>query len=78
MTKKPARRLEYREMVYDAEHWALLEKFRQKTVQIMEALENFHLEAIVHGSIARGDITEKSDIDVFLLIKHHPLSLKPP
>jgi hypothetical protein len=32
----------------------------------MEGLENFHLEAIVHGSIARGDVNRKSDIDVFI------------
>ncbi|MDH5754992.1 MAG: nucleotidyltransferase domain-containing protein [Candidatus Bathyarchaeota archaeon] len=66
MAKKPLRRLEYREVVYDAEHRALLEKFRQKTALIMEALEKFRLEAIVHGSIARGDVTQKSDIDVFI------------
>ena len=66
MAKKPLKRVEYMEVVYNAEHWTLLEKFRQKTMQIMEALEKFHLKAIVHGSIARGDITERSDIDVFI------------
>jgi predicted nucleotidyltransferase len=66
MAKKPLKRVEYREVVYNAEHWTLLEKFRQKTAQIMEALEKFHLKAIVHGSIARGDVTQKSDIDVFI------------
>ncbi len=66
MTKKPWRRLEYREAVYDAEHWALLKRLRAKASRIMEALECFHLEAVVHGSIARGDVTQKSDIDVFV------------
>jgi hypothetical protein len=66
MAKKPLRRLEYREVVYDDEHWALLERLRLKAVKILEALENFHLEAVVHGSIARGDVTQKSDIDVFI------------
>ncbi|UCE29992.1 MAG: nucleotidyltransferase domain-containing protein [Candidatus Bathyarchaeota archaeon] len=32
----------------------------------MEILDQSHLHSIVHGSIARGDISEKSDIDVFL------------
>ena len=32
----------------------------------MLALESRHLQPIVHGSIARGDVTKKSDIDVFL------------
>jgi predicted nucleotidyltransferase len=66
MAKKPLTRLEYKEVVYDNEHWALLERLRLKAMQIMEALEIFHLEAVVHGSIARGDVTQKSDIDVFI------------
>jgi len=32
----------------------------------MLALESRHLQPIVHGSIARGDVTKNSDIDVFL------------
>ncbi len=60
------KRLEHREIVYDAEHWTLLEKYRQKSMTIMEALEKAHLETIVHGSIARGDVTKKSDIDIFI------------
>ena len=60
------KRLEHREIVYDAEHWTLLEKYRQKSMTIMEALEKAHLETIVHGSIARGDVTKKSDIDLFI------------
>jgi predicted nucleotidyltransferase len=66
MAKKPWRRLEYRKVIYNTEHWVLLERLRLKAMQIMEALEFFHLEAVVHGSIARGDVTEKSDIDVFI------------
>ena len=53
-------------MVYDAERWNLLGEFRQKSKRIMEALEVFHLESIVHGSIARGDVNKKSDVDVFI------------
>jgi len=66
MAKKPERRLEHREVIYDTKRWSLLKRFRQKSMQIMEALENFHLESIVHGSIARGDVNEKSDVDVFI------------
>jgi hypothetical protein len=66
MAEKPERRLEYLEVIYDAERWNLLGEFRQKSERIMEALEIFHLESIVHGSIARGDVNKKSDIDVFI------------
>jgi predicted nucleotidyltransferase len=65
MARKPVRHLEYREVIYNAEHWALLEKLRLNAKQIMSSLEDFHLETIVHGSIARGDITGNSDIDIF-------------
>ena len=66
MATKPERRAEYREIVYDAARWSLLKDFRQKAMQLMEALESFHLESIVHGSIARGDVNIKSDVDVFI------------
>jgi len=72
MAKKPERCLEFREVVYDAERWNLLKKLKEKSMRVMEALEIFHLESIVHGSIARGDVNKKSDVDVF--IPHQPSS----
>jgi predicted nucleotidyltransferase len=66
MAKKPMRRLEYAELIYDAERWHLLARLRKKAMKIMEVLDNAHLETIVHGSIARGDVSEQSDIDVFI------------
>jgi predicted nucleotidyltransferase len=66
MSKKPVKRAEQVEVVYNRKHWKLLSQLRQKTVQIMETLNNIHLQSIVHGSIARGDVSETSDIDVFL------------
>jgi len=66
MTKKPVKRAERVEVIYDKKRWNLLRELRSKTVQIMEILDNFNLRSIVHGSIARGDVSETSDIDVFL------------
>ncbi len=66
MVKKPMKRAERLEIVYDKKHWNLLKHMREKTVQLMETLDSCHLRSIVHGSIARGDVSEKSDIDVFL------------
>jgi len=66
VAKKPPRRVEYREVVYDVKRWTMLKKLRERAKYVMEALESAHIESIVHGSIARGDVTEKSDIDVFL------------
>jgi len=66
MAKKPVTHAERVEVAYDEKHWKLLRELRSKAVQIMEVLDRSHLPSIVHGSIARGDISEKSDIDVFL------------
>jgi len=66
MAKKPVKRAERVEVVYDKKRWTLLRELRSKTIQIMEILDKFHLSSIVHGSIARGDVSEKSDIDIFL------------
>ncbi len=66
MTKKPYGHIEYREEFYDSEHWDLLARLRRKTAHLMEILEKANLESVVHGSIARGDVSIESDIDIFL------------
>ena len=66
MAKKPVKRAERVEVIYDKKRWELLRELRSKAVQLMEILDRAHLRSIVHGSIARGDVSEKSDIDVFL------------
>ena len=66
MSKKPVKRAEQVEIIYDNKRWELLKDLRLTTVKLMETLDNCHLRSIVHGSIARGDVTETSDIDVFL------------
>ena len=66
MAKKPLRRAERIEVVYEKRRWNLLKKLRSRAVQVMDVLDKSHLNSIVHGSVARGDISEKSDIDVFL------------
>ena len=66
MAKKPTRRQELRMVVYTGDRWLLLEQLRKKTLRIMEPIEKTHVETLVHGSIARGDVSEKSDIDIFI------------
>ena len=67
MAKKPSVHSEYMEIVYGVERWRLLEDLRKKALQLMEGLEEAYLETVVHGSIARGDVNSKSDIDIFVL-----------
>lgn len=66
MAIKPSKTASYTENNYTEERWELLSNYRKKAIEIITALENFHLFAVTHGSIARGDVTKKSDIDVFI------------
>jgi predicted nucleotidyltransferase len=61
--------LEFREVVYGDDHWRLLKELRIKAREVMEIFVKHGLQVWVHGSIARGDVWEKSDVDVVILIK---------
>jgi predicted nucleotidyltransferase len=66
VARKPVRRAERIEIIYDKRRWKLLDELRSDAIRIMKALSRFRINCIVHGSITRGDVTEKSDTDVFL------------
>ena len=55
------------EVVYSSERWNAFEGLRAQAKELMEALAKRGLESIVHGSVARGDVDERSDVDVFVL-----------
>jgi predicted nucleotidyltransferase len=57
---------EFREVIYDEAHWRLLQRLRREALIIIEALAVTGLNPVVHGSVARGDVWEGSDIDVFI------------
>ena len=66
MALKPDKRAGYREVTYTQAHWRLLQQHREKAIPILAALENSHLHALAHGSLSRGDVNPKSDIDIFI------------
>lgn len=66
MAKKPLKREERVEIVYSDRRWRLLQALRKQAVEIMESLERANLNCVVHGSIARGDVSATSDTDVFV------------
>ncbi|MDH5495415.1 MAG: nucleotidyltransferase domain-containing protein [Candidatus Bathyarchaeota archaeon] len=66
MAKKPVRHAERLEIYYDRQHWQQLKMLRSEAAKIMDALEKANLITITYGSIARGDVTAKSDVDIFL------------
>ena len=66
MTKKPVKRADKAESIYSEKRWKLLYRLRAEAVEIMEPLEKASLNCVTHGSIARGDVSADSDIDVFI------------
>lgn len=53
-------------MVYDDSRWRLFRRMRSEATDLMRPLAAHHIDPIAYGSIARGDVDEGSDIDIFV------------
>jgi len=54
------------EVRYDDGRWRLLARLRERALVLMKPLLDHGLNPIVYGSVARGDVDEESDVDVFI------------
>ena len=63
---KVVRNPEFKEVVYDEKRWRILRSLREEAKEIMSVLLKCGLKPITHGSIARGDVTRDSDIDIVI------------
>ncbi|ABU81606.1 nucleotidyltransferase domain-containing protein [Ignicoccus hospitalis] len=61
-------------MEYDGARWELLRRKREKAIRVMERLAPF--SPVVHGSVARGDVNEDSDVDVAILFPVEPYKVE--
>jgi len=66
MAKKPITYAERIEVTYSKARWSLFYHLRNQAAELMSTLLRFNIDSIVHGSIARGDVSAASDIDVFI------------
>lgn len=66
---------DYLEVRYDERRWRLLREKREKALKVMTALKPLNIPTITHGSIARGDVDEDSDVDVVIVEPPRPFSL---
>lgn len=57
---------EFREVVYSEDRWRLLDTLRARAIEIMRIFMRNGLEVWLHGSVARGDVWEKSDVDIVI------------
>jgi len=53
-------------VAYSASHWARLESLRKRATFVINILATWRQVALVHGSVARGDVDDKSDVDVLI------------
>ncbi len=63
---KPTKQLDTVSIRYSEDHWALLGKLREEAADLLEALSSWKESAVVHGSVARGDVDQQSDVDILV------------
>jgi len=62
-----------RKVIYDSQRWELLRRKRALALKLMKTLANCGMSgAVVHGSVARGDVEEDSDVDIAFLKPYPP------
>ena len=54
------------EVTYTHDHWKLLRELRAISEEMIAPLHESHINSFVYGSIARGDVNENSDVDIFI------------
>jgi hypothetical protein len=63
---RPVKVADMVEVKYSENRWALFKQLRQRAREIMLVLSKHNIESLVHGSVARGDVDENSDVDIFV------------
>jgi predicted nucleotidyltransferase len=72
MAKRPEVLHDIRVVTYEQSHWDLLDQLRSRAAKIIHRIESsVAIQPFVHGSLARGDISKSSDIDIII---HQPVS----
>ena len=66
MVPKLSRKTDYNEIIYDNNQWTLISKYRMNAKKILYALIKSNLTPSIYGSVARGDVTKNSDIDIII------------
>ena len=52
---------------YSPDQWKLLDNLRKQALKVTSVFAHHGIDLLTYGSVARGDITPKSDIDIILL-----------
>ena len=52
---------------YSPEHWEHLDNLRKHALKVTSVFAHHGIDSLTYGSVARGDVNPKSDIDIILL-----------
>jgi predicted nucleotidyltransferase len=66
LADKPFTRAERLKIHYEKTRWQLLQTLRLRAITVMQVLGKANIATVTHGSVARGDVTPNSDIDIFI------------
>jgi predicted nucleotidyltransferase len=66
VAKRPEILHDSREVVYNPGRWKILSRLRKRALEVMHLIESTGASPLVHGSVARGDVSENSDIDIII------------
>ncbi|MBN1329282.1 MAG: DNA polymerase subunit beta [Candidatus Heimdallarchaeota archaeon] len=63
---KPKTTTDYTVVLYTQNQWLRLQKIREKATKLMGELKTQNIQSIIYGSVCRGDVSDTSDIDLFV------------
>lgn len=66
MRRKTATMGDHKIVIYRQEQWDILDHLRKKARHVMHVLEDAGFGSFIHGSVARGDVSGNSDIDILI------------
>lgn len=66
MSRRPEELHRTRLINYDTTRWKQLERLREHAFEVMSNLQSSGIDSHVYGSVARGDVSVTSDIDIVI------------
>ncbi|MFX0021373.1 MAG: nucleotidyltransferase domain-containing protein [Candidatus Hermodarchaeota archaeon] len=76
MKKEKILRDHFEKRIYSKEDWTLLQKKRERAINLLYMFVKEGFNPYLHGSIARGDVHENSDIDLIFFHQIPPFQIE--
>ncbi|MFX0038962.1 MAG: nucleotidyltransferase domain-containing protein [Promethearchaeota archaeon] len=76
MKKETILRDHYEKVIYTKENWDLLKQKRKIATKLLDMFAKEGFNPFTHGSIARGDVHENSDIDIIFIHQIPPFQIE--